>query len=131
MKFPQFQVDQYMCKRVDPITQVEVLALQEWIENFAPFGLLNLLWIPHFGCSLELNAVMKVLLSFVHDGYSWLDRKIDINVDVIHHIIGLNKVCADPSMHFVSKNLDRKLVAKLTKEHNLSKGTRAYNVANI
>ena len=48
-KFPQFQVDQYMCKRVDPITQVEVIVMQEWIEKLAPFGLLNLLRIPHFG----------------------------------------------------------------------------------
>ena len=48
-KFPQFQVDQYMCKRVDPITQAEVLAPQEWIENLMPSRLLNLLQIPHFG----------------------------------------------------------------------------------
>ena len=35
-KFPQFQADQYMCKRVDPITQAEVLVPQEWIEKLAP-----------------------------------------------------------------------------------------------
>ena len=62
---------------------------------------------------------MKVLLSYVHDGYFWLGRKIDLNVDVIHHITGLSKVGADPGTHFVSKNLDRKLVAKLIREHNL------------
>ena len=37
-KFPQFHVDQSMCKRVDLITQDEVLALQEWIEKLAPSG---------------------------------------------------------------------------------------------
>ena len=30
-KFLQFQVDQYMCKRIDLITQAEGLAPQEWI----------------------------------------------------------------------------------------------------
>lgn len=78
-----------------------------------------------------MNAVVKVLLSCVHDGYFWLDKKIDLNVDVIHHITGLSKVGADPSTHFVSKNLDQKLVTTLTKEHNLSKGTEAYDDADI
>lgn len=42
-KFPKFQAYQYMCKRIDPITQAEVLAPQEWIERLVPSGLLNLL----------------------------------------------------------------------------------------
>ena len=42
-KFPQFQADQYMCKRVDPITHAEVLVPQEWIDKLVPYGLLNLL----------------------------------------------------------------------------------------
>lgn len=120
-----------MCKRIDPITQAEVLAPQEWIEKLAPSGLLNLIWIPHFERSPEVNAVVKVLLSCVHDNYFWLDRKIDLNVDVIHYITGLSKVGMDPSEHFVGKNLDQKLTAKLTKEFNLSKGTRAYDVVDI
>lgn len=67
----------------------------------------------------------------MHDGYIWLDRNIDLNVYAIHRIIGLSKVGADPSVHFVGKNLDRKLAAKLTKEFNLSKGTRAYDAMDI
>ena len=47
-KFSQFQANQYMCKRVDLITQAKVIAPQEWIEKLAPSGLLNLLRIPHF-----------------------------------------------------------------------------------
>ena len=120
-----------MSKRIDPINQAEVLAPQEWIERITSYGLLNLLRIPHFSQSPELNAVVKVLLSCVHDGYFWLDRKIDLNVDVIHRITGLSKVGADPSAHFVGKNLDQKLVVKLTKEFKLSKGTRAYDATNL
>lgn len=118
-----------MCKRVNPVTKVKVLAPQEWIEKLTPSGLLNLLRIPHFGNILELNAVVKVLMSCVHDGYLWLDYKIDLNMDAIHHIIGLSKVGADPTVHFMGKNLNRKLVAKLMKEFNLFKGGRAYDVA--
>ena len=109
----------------------EVLALQEWIEKIAPSGPLNLLHIPHFKRSPELNVVVKVLLPCVHDGYLWLDHNINLNVDVIHRIKGLSKVGADPTMHFVGKNLDRKLVVKLTKEFNLSKGGRSYDAIDI
>ena len=120
-----------MTKRVDLVTKAEVFALQEWIERLAPSSLLNLLRIPYFGRSMELNAVVKVLLSCVHDGYLWVDQKIDLNVDVIHRITGINKVGADPSTHFVGKNLDQKLATKLTKEFNLSKGIRAYDAIAI
>ena len=37
----------------------------------------------------------------------------------------------DPSTHFVGKNLDRKLALRLTKEFNLSKGGKAYDVMDI
>ena len=130
-KFPQFQTDQYMCKKIEPMTKAKVLAPQAWIEKLAPLGLLNLLCIPHFRRSLELNAVVKVLLSCVHHGYLWLYQPIDLNVDVIHRITGLSKVGAHPSTHFVDKNLDRKQVAKLMKEFKFSKGTRAYDFADI
>ena len=43
----------------------------------------------------------------------------------------MSKVGADPTSHFVSKNIDRKLVAKLMKEFKLTKGGRAYDVADI
>ena len=109
----------------------EVLVPQEWIENLVPSGLLNLLRIPHFGQSPKLKVVVKVLLSCVHDGCLWLDSKIDLNVDVIHRIIGTNKVGTDPSTHFIGKSLDMKLVVRLTKEFNLTKGGRAYDAIDI
>ena len=114
-KFPQLQTNRYMCRWIAPVKNVETLALQEWIENLTLSRLLNLLRIPHFVCSPDLNVVVKVLLSCVHDGYLCLDHKIDVNVDVIHIITRLSKVRADLAMHFIGKNLDRKLSAKLTK----------------
>jgi hypothetical protein len=120
-----------MFQRDDPVTKAEVLAPHEWIEKLTLSGLLNLLCIPHFGRSLELNAVVKVLLSYVHNDYLWLDHKVDLNVDVIHHITGLSKVSTNPSTHFVGKILYRKLPTKLTNKFNLSKGGRSYDAMNI
>lgn len=111
-----------MCKSTDPVTNAEVIALQEWIEKLSPLGLLNLLRILHFVRSPELNVVVKVFLSCVHDGYLWFDQKIDVNMDVIHRIIGLSKVGTNQASHSIGKNLDRKLAVKLTKEFKLTKG---------
>lgn len=130
-KFPQFQFDRYMCRNIDPVTKFEVLAPQKWIEKVAPSGLLNLLRILHFVHSLELNIVVKVLLSCVHDIYLWLDCKIDVNVDIIHRITKLIKVGTNPTSHFVGKNLDQNLAAKLMKEFKLIKGGWAYDAMDI
>ena len=74
-----------------------------------------------------MNAVVKVILSCVHECHLWLDIKINLNVDVIYRITSLSKVGGDPGTHFVGKNLDWKLAAKIMKEHNITKGTRAYD----
>ena len=43
----------------------------------------------------------------------------------------ISKVGTDPASHFVGKNLDQKLAAKLTKEFKLTKGGRAYDAIDI
>lgn len=83
--------------------------------------------IPHFGRSNEINAVVKVLLSCVHGRHLWLDHRVDITIDLIHKIIGLSKTGADPMMHFVGKDQDWKLAAKLIKKYNLTRGGWAYD----
>ena len=46
IKFPQFQVDQYMAMTVNPAIKVEALTPQSWIAPLQPSGLLNLLQSP-------------------------------------------------------------------------------------
>ena len=59
----------------------------------------------------------------------WLDRRVDIMIDLIHRIIGLSKTEVDPVAHFVGKDQDRKLVTWLIKKYNLTRGGRAYDIA--
>jgi hypothetical protein len=82
VKFPQLQVDQYMVMTVNPATKVEALTPQAWMASLQPSGLLNLLQILHFGRSNEIDAVVKILLSCVHGGHLWLDRRVDITIDL-------------------------------------------------
>lgn len=63
VKFPQFQVDQYMVMTINLATKVEALTPQALIALLQPSWMLNLLQIPHFGQSNEINAIVKVLLS--------------------------------------------------------------------
>lgn len=118
-KFPQFQADQYLLVREDPVTKRQSLALQPWIEVLEPSGLLNLLRIPHFGRSAEVTIVMKILLSCMHEGFLWLDRKVDLNVHLIHRIMGLSKRGADPAKHFIGKELDRQTAERIKHLYNL------------
>ena len=131
IKFPQFQVNQYMAMTMNLATKVEALTPQAWIASLQPSGLLNLLQIPYFGKSNEINDVVKVLLSCVHGGHPWLDHRVDITIDLIHRIIGLSKTGADPATHFVGKDQDRKFVARLIKKYNLTRGGWAYDAAQI
>ena len=108
IKFPQFQVDQYMAIIVKPTTKVEALTLQAWIASLQPSGLLNLLQIPHFERSNEINAIVKFLLSYVHGGHLWLDRRVDIMIDLIHQVTGLRKIRADPAANFCGKGSRQK-----------------------
>ena len=120
-----------MVMTVNPNMKVEALTSQAWIASLQPSGLLNLLQIPHFGRSNEINVVVKVFLSCIHRGHLWLDRGVDIMIDLIHWIMGLSKTGADPMAHFVGKDQDRKLAARLIKKYNLTRGGQAYDATQI
>lgn len=71
------------------------------------------------------------MLSYVHNGYLWLESKINLYIDAFHRITGLSKVGNDPNVNFVVKKLDRKVAMKLTQQLKLKKGTRAYDSVDI
>ena len=120
-----------MAMTVNLATKVEALTPQAWIASLQPSRLLNLLQIPHFGCNNEINVVIKVLLSCVHEGHLWLDHRVDIMIDLIHQIIGLSKTGANLVAHFVGKDQDKKLAVRLTKKYNLTRGGRVYDAVQI
>lgn len=75
--------------------------------------------------------VVKVLLSCMHGGHLWLDRRVDIKIDLIHRIIGLSKTRVDPVVHFVGKDQDKKLTEWLIKKYNLTRGGQEYDAMQI
>ena len=111
-----------MVMTINTTMKVEAMTLQAWITSLQPSRLLNLLQIPHFGRSNEINTVVKILLSCVHGGHLWLDHRVNITIDLIHWITGLSKTGAHPVAHFMGKNQDKKIVAWLIKKYNLTRG---------
>jgi hypothetical protein len=69
--------------------------------------------IPHFGHHQEVNACVKLLLSCYHDRYLWLDRKITVDLALIHRIIGLSLKGPDPQQFYPGKPLDCSLVQRI------------------
>jgi hypothetical protein len=85
------------------------LVSQPWIKELAQSIVLNVMKIPHFGRHQEVNACIKLLLSCYHGGYMWLDRRITMDLALIHLITGLSMQGPDPQQFYPGKASDRSL----------------------
>ena len=62
---------------------------KKWAKGLATAGLTNMMFMPHFGHSIQVNTYMKQLLVFFHGGYLWLDQPYPVDIDLIARITGL------------------------------------------
>ena len=70
-----------------------------WARGLAGSGLLNLLWIPHFGQYNITNLVVWQLLALIHDGSLWIEEHIPIVAALIHQITSLPMKGPNPMNH--------------------------------
>lgn len=87
--------------------------------------------IPHFGQSMEVNIVVKLLFSRVHGGYLWMDSRISINPHLIWRITRLSKQGIDPTSEFVEKDKDKQLAKDIKAKYELKNLGRWYGVSSI
>jgi hypothetical protein len=88
--------------------------------------------IPHFGRHQEVNTCVKLLLSFYHGGYVWLDRIITVDLVLIHRITGLSLKGPDPQQFYPGKTSDCLLAQHIKEAYGeVEKGKRGYKVASI
>jgi hypothetical protein len=86
--------------------------------------------IPHFVHSLEINACVNLLLSYVHGGAFWLDPPVSIDTELIFWIIGLPKIGEDPTTLFSKEG--EKVESKSMKENfHTCRVKGGLDVANI
>jgi hypothetical protein len=91
------------------------LVSQKWIKGLAQSTVLNVMKIPHFGRHQEVNACVKFLLSCYHGRYLWIDRRITLDLTLIHWITGLSVKGLDPHQ-FYPGNASNYSLAQCIKE---------------
>jgi hypothetical protein len=105
---------------------------QTWTMNIARSTILNVMKIPHFGRHQEVNACIKLLLSYYHGGYLWLDMCITVDLALIHRITRLSMQGPDPQDFYPGKVADRSMVQHIKDTYDdVEKGKRGYKVASI
>ena len=55
----------------------------EQVRGLVQEGLLSLMYMSHLHRSREVNPCVKQLLVSFHGGCLWLDKKINVDVDLI------------------------------------------------
>ena len=83
---------------------VRVIKLKVWAEGLATSGLTNMLFMPHFGHSVQASTYVKQLLFCIHQGYLSLDQPYPITVELIVRITGLPSKGKDPLPYLAKHN---------------------------
>jgi hypothetical protein len=89
-----------------------------WTMNLAQSTLLNVMNIPHFGRHQEVNGYVNLLLSCYHGENQWLDRRITVDLTMIHRITGLSMQGPDPQEFYPGKASDRTLAQRIKDTYN-------------
>jgi hypothetical protein len=75
---------------------------------------------------------IKLPLSCFHNGYIWLDKRITIDLALIHRITRLSMQGPDPQEFYPGKAADHALVQNIKETYgDVEKGKRGYKVASI
>jgi len=86
-------------------------------------SILNVMKIPNFERHHEFNVCVKLLLSFFHGGYLWLERCITVNPVLIHRITRLGMKGTNPQYFYLGKTTDHTLAQEIKDTYgNLEKG---------
>ena len=105
---------------------------QPWTMDITRSSVLNVMKILHFDRHQEVNACVKILLSCYHGGYLWLDRRIILDLALIHQIIGLSMQGPNPQDFYPGKATYHIVVQHIKETYDdVEKGKWGYKVASI
>ena len=80
--------DKYMVIVLATPPMPQLIVPMEWDRGMDQVILVNLLDMPHFGRSKEVNTYVRQLLVCFHGGFMWIDKPYSINVELIALITG-------------------------------------------
>jgi hypothetical protein len=92
---------------------------------------MNLLDIPHFGHSTNVGICVKKLVARVHGGIIWIDRPVQINMELITNITRFPTIDMQPE-YFLEKKMRQKELAEEVMEHfGTTEGNRGIIIKDI
>jgi hypothetical protein len=78
-----------------------------------------------------MNVCVKILLSYVHEGYLWLDRSVSIDTYLTMHITGLPSQGEDASLLFSDQKNEKDLSERMKDKFHMCKEQRGLDVVSI
>lgn len=78
-KYPQFEPNKYLQSIYYEEAGVIRVEPMKWVVGIQDVGLLNMLYVPHFGRNNINTICMRQLLALVHDGCLWLRTPFPID----------------------------------------------------
>jgi hypothetical protein len=118
------------CKEEGP-SCVSLLEPSQCIIGLYNTGIMNLLYISHFGCGKHINGCVKQLLSRVHGGILWMDRPMPINVDLIVAINGLPTYGGNPEKYLEDKTKAKAISDEIKEKYGTERGNRGIGINDI
>ena len=104
----------------------QLLKLMELAEGFSHTGFINLLFMPHFSHSLQVNTYVKQLLVLFHRGCMWLDKQHSVVAELILAIIGLPNQGDDLAPYLAQKD-----TTQIKRKFNLKRAKKGYLIQQI
>jgi hypothetical protein len=125
-KFPELSEENYLINtgEIGPLGRL-VLEPMQWIKGLYNSGIMNLLDIPHFGCGKNVGLCFKQLVSQVHGGILWMDRPVQIGVELISKITGFPMVGAQPEEFLENKAHEKELAEQVKAQFDTTRGIEA------
>jgi hypothetical protein len=108
-----------------------ILQLKQWAVRSANIEILNLLDIPHFGRSRDVNNCVKQLMAATHGGYLWVEEPVSIDVELITFIIGMPSRGENPMQYFDDKTQEKVLAEEMKKTYDTERGSRGIIIKRI
>ena len=98
---------------------------KEWARGLEQYGILSLLYMPHFVHNIPINTYFKKLLVFFHGGFLWLGKPIPIDVELIAIITCLPFTWMDPTP-LLKKDQEVATAARMKEKYDVVRNKRGF-----
>jgi hypothetical protein len=131
-KFPYLAEETYLenTREIGPLGK-SIMDPAQWITRLYNYGIMNLLYIPHFRCGKNVGLCVKQLLSWVHGGILWMDRPVQLDAVLITKIIGLPTIDTQLEEYLDNKAREKEIIELVKVQFGTRRGNRGIVLKDI